>query len=96
MIILNVVLKPVGGPTTACTRLDYATPSRSFVQFQRVFPTKESLVYRRAGEAIRHPLFQSVIISFPNNIGVNISRCYSHPLSRGLLPEVFMETFYIR
>jgi hypothetical protein len=24
MIILNVVLKPVGGPTTACTRLGYA------------------------------------------------------------------------
>jgi hypothetical protein len=53
MIILNVVLKPVGGPTTACTRLGYATPSQSFVQFQRVFPTQESLVYRRAGEAIR-------------------------------------------
>jgi len=74
MIILNVVLKPVGGPTTACTRLGYATPSRSFVQFQGVFPTKESLVYRRAGEAIRYPLFQSVIISFPNNIGVKIRR----------------------
>jgi len=37
------------------SRLGYARPSRSFVQFQRVFPTKESLVYRRAGEAIRWP-----------------------------------------
>jgi flavin-dependent dehydrogenase len=54
----------LGGPTTACTRLGYATPSRSFVQFQQVFPTKESLVHRRAGEAIRYPLFQSIIISF--------------------------------
>lgn len=72
MIILNVVLKPVGGPTTACTRLDYATPSRSFVQFQRVFPTKESLVYRRAGEAI-HKRPTSVIVpdyaSKPETLG---------------------------
>ena len=30
MIILNVVLKPVGGPTTAYTKLGYATSSRSF------------------------------------------------------------------
>ena len=30
-----------------------AAPSRSFVQFQRVFPAKESLLHRRAGEAER-------------------------------------------
>ena len=78
MISLSVILKPVGGPTIGCTRLGCATPSRSFVQFQRAFPTKESLVYRRAGEAIRYPLFQSV--SAPRSC----TRDEGRPLGAGL------------
>ncbi len=37
MIILNVVLNPVGGPSTAYTRLGYATPSRGLVSSSQYF-----------------------------------------------------------
>ena len=50
-------------PTTACTRLGYAAPSRGFAQFQRVFPAKESLLHRRAGEANRLGIFGGNVLS---------------------------------
>jgi len=51
--------------------------------------TASAAAVGRPLDADRYPLFQFVIISFPNNIGVNICRCNLHGI-KGFLLSIFM------